>query len=200
MNRLTVAIVAIFLLLVIGAGGTVFYLAYTGRQETIRREATLNTPSKFGESLKATSLYGAKLLIQKGAATAGQREPVNLMLKVTDDPSGKGITGLKAILTYDPKIFSLTAEAIQETLPSPWKYIRKEAGKDGRVEIEAVYLLPGVKGYVVTGPQKLATLNFTRQGKGDFLAKLDEQKSLVIFKENNISVPLKESESSEAAQ
>lgn len=138
-----------------------------------------------------TSIYAANFVLQSSPTNikTDQVVPVTLKAKIEKDPSQKGITGIRAIINSNPQgIFALQPEDIQETLPKPWQYMRKEVGKNGEITIEAIYLQPGETGDI-TKEISLAVLNFSAKKTGKLELRVDNQQSKILTKDN-IAIPL----------
>jgi hypothetical protein len=126
----------------------------------------------------------------------GNPLPVTIRFQTPTTPENKGITGIKATLTYTftgTNPLTLTNADITGSLPSPWSYTTREvvtSGNTTTINVEAVFIQLTPDGYLdaVTTPQTFAVLNFTAANPGSVNISFDNTKSEIRAKSGNFDV------------
>lgn len=185
MNMKHVAILLIAIILGLIAG-----IAYTKRPAT---SPVKNSPPVVPTlTLVPTPVIQGSLRIQSSSQTLLLNQPQTLTLafRLDKDESQKGIIGVKTILHITgPVPVTIKTEDVKELLPHPWQYLKKSVSAD-TVTIEAVFLKPGVAGFVPNNEwQPLAAFTFTPTKSGAVGVSIDKQSEL-LSKEGNRTVPL----------
>lgn len=188
-KQMKITLVLLLGLLVIFATAAVLVVKKSGGGPKQQLSKTpVAQPPKTSEPLYVAtfSIIGPKETIK-----TGQVFPLTLKFKIKNTPANKGIIGISAKLKIvSPEKFLLMPTNIEETLPLPWQYLKKEVNKEGGVNIEAVFLKPGLVGDL-SKEYTLAILKFTNQTGEKINLSLETQKSKVIAKENNLEIPFK---------
>jgi len=190
-KNLTITIIILASMVLLGALGMSFY------EKSFLKipEVSLENQKKETKILpeEAIAEYQADFSFE-GPETVeiNQGLPLTLKLELEETPEDKGIIGIKLVLKFTPsENLSLSADKIQTRLPKPWQFLRQEISEEGEINLEAVYLQQGNKGYVNPQEQTLAILNFDIIQKGEVEFILDSQKSELRAKENNLKILFK---------
>lgn len=130
------------------------------------------------------------------------RLPVDLKFHTPSSPANLGVTGLKAVFSYNNTALSLTAGDIvlnptlynpDPSSPAKWSLVRTEITTTA-ITIEAVNLYAGSTGWTgaTTSPQTLVTLNFSTkaitQNSLDANLVFDTAKSAIYAKADNSDI------------
>jgi len=190
-KNLTITIIILASMILLGALGMGFY------EKSFLKipEVSLENQKKETKVLpeEAIAEYQANFSFE-GPETIGinQELPLTLKLKLEETPEDKGIIGIKLVIKFTPsENLNLSADKIQTRLPRPWQFLRQEISEEGEINLEAVYLQQGNKGYVNPQEQTLAILNFDIIQKGEVEFILDSQKSELRTKESNLKILFK---------
>lgn len=106
---------------------------------------------------------------------------------VLDNAPEKGITGMQIFLKINPALKSpLKITDILETLPPPWKYVRKEFFDNNEIDIEAIYLKSGDAGDT-SKEFVFAKINFPTN-KESLDLSLDLEKSRLLTKQSGLEI------------
>jgi hypothetical protein len=145
---------------------------------------------------EASSPDGTAYLSYTGpsGAQVGETLPITINVYTPDTPEGKGITGIKAIVSYtfsDSNPLSLDTNNIVQNLPSPWSPPMNPTvtveGNTVSINIEMIYAFAGTEGYLgaVNSPVAAATLNFDVVAPGNINLGWDIGRSEIRAKNAN---------------
>lgn len=119
----------------------------------------------------------------------GQTTSVAVKISSTSTPDNKGISGVRAVLSYtttavNPPFAQITTSDISGGLPSPWTFM-KEVNVNGNtvtITLNGIYLSPGTEGFDISTEKTFATINLTAQNSGTITVNFNPSLSKIIAK------------------